>query len=360
MNERFPFDRTEVLRLGGKARTLCALAALAVLPVVASAASPVTAVATDSTPVGENGVASAGETLIAPGANLGMWVWRAEPLSDPQEREALIAFCRELGISRIFVQVRFDKEAGAYQLSNTEDWVALMAMAREAGISVEALDGAGDMGFAANRADTLARLDAVLAFHAAQPDEAGFSGFHYDIEPYVTKRWKTSDKKQVALELLETMRAIDDKVKAVDPELTITHDIPFWYNGREELAVEFGGSTKFLDEHIQDLSDGIGIMSYRTKMTGGNSVVDISSEELDYARQTGGSVYLSLETVTLDETPSITFHGREGSELIAAVRELNAALAGDPAFAGINLHCYRTLRPMLEPKPPATDSASEG
>ncbi|MDP0498341.1 MAG: hypothetical protein Q7Q73_19285 [Verrucomicrobiota bacterium JB024] len=296
-------------------------------------------------------------SLIAPGAKLGMWVWHAQPVYDAGARADLISFCQRFGINRLFVQVRLNKEGGAYQMENPQAWAAFLAQAHEAGIQVEALDGAGDMGFANNRADTLAKLDAVLAFQDSLPAGEGFSGLHYDIEPYVTGRWKTGDKQQVALELLETMQDICQKVEDADPDLTITHDIPFWYSGRDELAVEFDGETKYLDEHIQDLADGVGIMSYRTKMTGGNSVVAITEEEMAYARLTGGSVYLSLETVPLAETPTITFHGRDGAELIAAVQELNATLQGDPAFGGINLHCYRTLRPMLEPVKP-TDLAT--
>ncbi len=316
-------------------------AALA-LPLGVNGAGMDSCPASDATPVQE---ASA---LIAPGANLGMWVWHAEPVYEPEARAALLQFCQRYGITHVFVQVRFDRSGDGYQLANPQAWTAFLAQAHNAGIQVEALDGAGDMGFAQNRADTLAKLDAVLAFQESLPTGEGFSGFHYDIEPYVTERWKSGDKQAIALELLETMQAIREEVKSADPELTITHDIPFWYSDREELAVEFDGETKYLDQHIQDLADGIGIMSYRTRMTGGNSVVKISEEELDYARETGGTVYLSLETVPLSETPTITFHGRNGEELVAAVKELNGALQGDAAFGGINLHCYRTLRPMLE------------
>jgi hypothetical protein len=341
---RIRFDRRP---LGRPLRAWLAVAALA-LPVYALGAGA------EASPAGQEPRSEAAmDSVIAPGANLGMWVWHAQPVYDPQARAELIAFCQHFGIDRLFVQVRLDNVNGAYRMENPQAWAAFLAQAHEAGIRVEALDGAGDMGFASKRADTLAKLDAVLAFQASLPAGEGFSGLHYDIEPYVTARWKTGDKRQVALELLETMRDIRRKVDAADPELTITHDIPFWYSGRDELAVEFDGETKYLDEHIQDLSDGLGIMSYRTKMTGGNSVVAITEEELAYARQTGGSVYLSLETVPLDETPTITFHGRDGAELTAAVQELNAALQGDPAFGGINLHCYRTLRPMLEPVEPA-------
>ncbi len=291
---------------------------------------------------------SASSSLLAPGADIGMWVWREEQVTNPQERQALIAFCQKFGITRIFVQVRFDKDGQGYRLSTPEAWSALLSAAHKAGVKVEALDGAGEMGFAENLDDTLARLDALLAFQLKQPADARFSGVHYDIEPYVTTRWKQGDKTQVLLELLDTMTEIRASVQAADPSMTIAHDIPFWYSGRSEFLIEYNGTTKGVDEHIQDMSDFMGIMSYRTHMTGHNSTSDIGKEELDYAGRTDKKVYLSIETVPLDETPQITFHDRDPVLLVEAIRELNAHQQGTPGYGGIFLHCYRTARPMLE------------
>ncbi len=287
-------------------------------------------------------------SLLAPGADIGMWVWREEQLVDPAEREHLIQFCQKYGISRIFVQVRFEESETGYQLATPEDWNALLSAATKAGVKVDALDGAGDMGFASNRHDTLQRLEAVLAFQKQQPTDAKFSGVHYDIEPYVTQRWKNEDKQVISTELLDTMVEIKKAVRDAAPSMTIAHDIPFWYSGRDEYLIKYDDSEKYLNEHIQDQSDFLGIMSYRTHMTGRNSTSVIANEELEYAGETGKNVFLSLETVTLKETPSITFQGREPVDFVQAIRELNVHLEGTPGYGGIFLHTYRTVRPMLE------------
>ncbi len=277
-----------------------------------------------------------------------MWVWRKEYVADPGEREKLIQFCQKFGITRIFVQVRYHKTSDGYLFAEAENWNSLLKEANAAGIKVEALDGAGFMGFEEHRSDTINRLNAILVFNQNQPDDAKLSGLHYDIEPYVTERWKEGDRQAIAMELLETMAQIQSTVKASDPSLTVAHDIPFWYSGRDSLKVQFNGKEKFLDEHVQDLSDFIGIMSYRTHMTGSNSVSAISQDEVDYAGQNGGKVYLSLESVPLAETPSITFYNQAPEKLALAIKELSDHMSSEPGFGGIFIHCYRTAGPMLE------------
>ncbi len=293
------------------------------------------------------------DRLLPAGADLGMWVWHREEVIDPAARTQLLDFCRKYGVTRLLVQVRFDISDDDVSLANPDAWRALLREASRTGVAIEALDGADTMGFAENRAATLARLNAVLAFHRKQPVSARFAGLHYDIEPYTSGRWKDGDVPAVMQELLETFSVMRSAVRAVDPKLTISHDIPSWFDSQEKYILEFAGVRKPLSEHIQDLSDYIGIMSYRTHVTGHNSASAISAGELAYGTKIGRPVYLSLETVPLKDTPQITFHGRPREEYVAAIRGLHAHLADTPSFGGILLHQYRTIRPILENEPPA-------
>lgn len=282
--------------------------------------------------------------LIAPGSDIGMWVWHRDYLVDAWERIIMLDFCKSHGITRIFVQVHFDYTDNGYELANKEAWNELLGIANLLNIKVDALEGASEMGFAVNRSDTLDRLRAVLDFQMAQPKDARFSGIHYDIEPYTTDRWKNGEQDEVAFELLETLYEIRKLISATDPSLTLANDIPFWYDGDPQYIVKFNGSEKFLNEHIQDVSDFIGIMSYRTQMTGSNSVSDIASGELAYGAKIGRPVFLSIETVSLPETPQITFFGRSPVEVASAVRELVNARKDDTSFGGVFLHEYKALR----------------
>ena len=282
--------------------------------------------------------------FIAPGTDIGIWVWQRDYLADPWERILMLDFCKSHGINRIFVQVHYDYTDSGYELADKSAWDELLGIANLLNIKVDALDGHKEMGFASNRPDTLDRLRAILDFQKSQPEYARFSGIHYDIEPYISDRWKSGEHKEVALEFLETMIEVRKLIEAADPSLTLANDIPFWYDGNPEYSIEFNGAEKFLNEHIQDISDFIGIMSYRTEMTGSNSVSDITSGELAYGAKIGRPVFLSIETVSLPETPNITFSGQSAAVVASAVRELSEVHKSNPSFGGVFMHDYKGLR----------------
>jgi hypothetical protein len=211
------------------------------------------------------------------------------------------------------------------------------------------------MGLEDHRVETLRRLDAVLAFNALRPQGQGFAGIHYDIEPYLGARWKAGDIRGVMLENLATFRAIREDIKQKAPALTLAYDIPAWYDRKTETkAVEFESHIKSFQEHIQDLSDYVGIMSYRRKATGPNSVTEISSPALQYAEKTGKTVYPALETGFLKDDPNISFYGTTPDVLIQTVDGVCHEFAGSPAFGGVLLHHYTSLRKLLEAQPGAS------
>lgn len=297
--------------------------------------------------------AAATDSILDPalGADLGLWVWHKEEIIESAASARLLDFCQRRGVRRLLVQVVFETDAkGGPRLAHAAAFGDFLARAGAAGIAVEALDGDAEMGYANKRADTLAKLDAVLAFQAAQPAGARFVGVHYDIEPYASARWKAGDTASAIREILETKVAIRAAVRAADPGLTVSYDLPFWYDSNPAAAdIEFDGARKNFHQHIQDLSDYIGIMSYRRAPTGPNSITELCKEELAYARLIGKRVYPSIETMPLDEDAHISFHGRPAAEFLSAARETAAALAGAPEFGGVFIHYYRPLRDLLEP-----------
>ncbi len=284
---------------------------------------------------------------LAPGTDLGMWVWDREDIATAEERARLLAFCQTHGINRLLVQIYYDRADDGYTVAIPDAYRSLIADASATGIVIEALDGAAEAAFAENRANTLAHIRAILEFNRTQPRSARFAGIHLDIEPYTSDRWKAGEVQAVIREFLETATAIRDVVHASDSTLTVAYDIPSWFD-QPTFDIEHAGTRKPFSQHIQDLSDFVGIMSYRTSATGPNSAADIASDELAYGAKIDRPVYLSLETVPLPDEPSITFHGRPRGEYVATIRELAAFRASDPARGGILLHYYRTIRPLLE------------
>jgi len=138
-----------------------------------------------------------------------------------------------------------------------------------------------------------------------------------------------------------------DRVRAAFPDLPIKFDIPAWYDMKPNLAVDFAGSTKLLNEHIQDIADEVVLMSYRRTPTGKNSVEELGRNELAYAAGKGRKLSLALETIKLKEDPQISFFGLPPEQFRAAVHEIFRVHAGKPGFGGVYLHHYDSLKTYL-------------
>lgn len=285
--------------------------------------------------------------LATPDCDTGMWVWRRETVVDPTLRQEMLKFSERHGIKRLLVQVRFTGDPGKRVLADSEEMHSLIVEARARGIVIEALDGDKDMGMAERREETLEKLDAILEFNASLPESQKLAGVHYDIEPYLGDRWKSGDEQGVILENLQTMALIREKITP-ETNLLLAYDIPSFYDRHPTtLNVEFNGEYKNFHQHIQDLSDYIGIMSYRRTATGPNSILDICQAEFEYAEKIGKPVYPAIETIRLKNEPQITFYGLPKEKFLKVFREVQNEGSRYPAFKGIFIHHYEGLRAIL-------------
>jgi hypothetical protein len=292
---------------------------------------------------------------------LGVWVWRADAVADEAKGRELIDFCKAQGIDTILMQTHFGSKALPSKLEHEDGYRHLLKIATEAGIKVEALDGASTMALAEGRESALKKLDAVLAFQASQPEKERFSAIHYDIEPYTLPRWRegVNEARVIAREMLETYTLLRDRVKGEFPELPVKFDIPAWYDAKVGLAVDFAGSTKLLNEHVQDIADEVVLMSYRRTATGKNSVEEIGRNELAYAAKTGKKLSLALETIELKEDQEISFFGLPAAQFRSVVHELFKELDGKPGFGGLYLHQYDRLKAYLADEEPLFPAKNE-
>lgn len=281
----------------------------------------------------------------SPSRELGMWVWKHEDLNTAEGHDRLLAFSKRNGITRLFVEITFEGAEGARRLASQGALKELLAKAHKQGFLIEALDGHREMSLEKCRADTLQKLDEVLAFQKSLPEDGRFAGLHYDIEPYLVQRWADGDEHGIMSETLETMRLIREKVTP-EAHLSLAYDIPSWYDRHPDtLSIEFNGEKKNFHEHIQDLSDYIGIMSYRREPTGPGSILDICKAELAYGAKVGKPVYPSMETGRLKDEPEITFYGTGPEPFHAALKEVQKC--DSPAFGGVFLHYYESLIDLL-------------
>jgi len=300
----------------------------------------------------------------------GMWVWQSKYISDAAEQDAMLDFCQRQGFNRLLVQIPWkpgtaqivhpkpgQETAGTAihpQINYADALTRLVVEAAKRHIAIEALDGAPTMGDKIHWPETLATLDAILAFNATLPADAKLAGIHWDIEPYVRPDWKVMETRpQIELDYLQLLT--DSKKKLVDSgsNLTLAVDIPMWYDNKTDPAdncvVTFNGQTKNFHEHIQDICDYVGIMSYRQKALGKNSASEQVANELAYAEKIGKFVVPAFETIQLKDTPQITFFGKDSATLLGERTKLIDLLKERPGFGGMFIHHYPSVKTILEP-----------
>ena len=115
----------------------------------------------------------------------------------------------------------------------------------------------------------------------------------------------------------------------------------------------FNGQTKNFHEHIQDITDYVGIMSYRQHALGTNSIVEQVANELAYAEKIGKFICPAFETVELKDTPQITFFGKSAVDLQTQRAALADAEKDRPGYGGMFVHNYPSLLPVMAATAPS-------
>ncbi len=194
-----------------------------------------------------------------------------------------------------------------------------------------------------HRAEALAMFKRVLDYDARSAKAERFDGVNLDIEPHMLEGWK-SDRTELLRDFLDLGRALMALKRKAGASLPVGPAIPFWLDG---IKLEWRGSTRPANEHVQDVYDYVALMDYRNKAEGKDGMIAHAADELAYASRKGKKVAVGAE-VTPNELAKVTF--APGSE---AAMERELALAGKafaayPAFSGFVIHNYASYRRWLE------------
>jgi hypothetical protein len=283
---------------------------------------------------------------IAPPDGLGMWVWSKSSFATEEARQRLVRFCVKHGISQLDVQIRFSHDSQHPHLQAEDAFRDLILLAGRHGITTAALRGNPRMFSIQNHERSLHELNAIIAFSRSLPENSSFRGIKYDVEPYLTKEWKAKGKPLNTLmhDYLAFLRKAKTALHEKAPHLWLAVDTPFWWD-KDEFALEFEGERKRFNEHVQDLTDFIVIMSYRCSA---KKVLSIVEDEKRYAGRIGKVILLSLETIQLQHDPEISFWSLPRENLLDTVHELLKKAKEDPAIGGVMIHCYRSLLEKLD------------
>jgi hypothetical protein len=272
---------------------------------------------------------------------LGMWVWSSSSFLTQEARQQLVQFCVKQRIINLDVHVKMTHDNIKPVLKDAEAFKDLIALAGQHNITIAALRGNPKMFFSSNHERTLRELRAIVGFSETLPQDTLFKGVKYDVEPYCTQEWKAGRPPLYPmmhdyLSLLRKARAV---LEEEAPHLWLATDTPFWWD-KERFALEFEGKRKRFNEHVQDLTDFITIMSYRRSS---RKVLDCVEDERKYAQRISKVIFPSLETVKLKQDPHVSFSDVPNEEFWKVVPDLLEAAERDPALGGVMVHCYRSF-----------------
>ena len=281
---------------------------------------------------------------------LGMWVWSSSSFLTQEARQQLVEFSVKHRITHLDVHVKMTHDSIKPALKDAEAFKDLIALAGEHNITTAALRGNPKMFFSENHERTLRELRAIVAFSETLPEDTLFKGIKYDVEPYCTKEWKAEGTPVYPMihDYLTLLRKARSVLEKEAPGFWLAVDTPFWWD-KDRFALEFEGKRKPFNEHVQDLTDFITIMSYRRSS---QKILDCVESERRYAQRIKKVIFPSLETVQLERDPHVSFWGVPNEEFWEVVPELLEAANRDPAIGGVMIHCYRSLFEKLNNDPP--------
>ncbi len=276
-----------------------------------------------------------------PAKGLGMWVWSNSSFSTREARQQLVDFCVKHRIRHLDVHVKMSRDSDKPILQDAEAFKDLILLAGQYNITTAALRGHPKMFLSKNHDRTLRELRAIIAFGETLPGDAQLKGIKYDVEPYCEKDWRAEgttigDAMRDYLAFLLKARSVLNEEAS---RLWLAADIPFWWD-KDEFILEFEGERKRYNEHVQDLTDFIVIMSYRRSV---REVLASVEGERKYAERIHKVIYPSLETIQLQQDPHISFWGVPNEEFWKVIPQLLKAAEGNPAIGGVMIHCYRGL-----------------
>ncbi|WP_213584591.1 DNRLRE domain-containing protein [Paenibacillus sp. J2TS4] len=250
-----------------------------------------------------------------------------------------------------------------------------MRWAHENGYQVHACIAGGTappyMGALEGYHDRAVRLmEKIINYQLTSEASERFDGVNVDIEPYIMPLFK-SDYPSVQVQYLDVLAKMIERRDTAGVNLSFGPAIPRWYDSSEHARdITWNGSTKWLSEHIQDISDYIAIMNYRDTADGSVGIIEQAASEIAYAESIGkpNSVVIAVETLDIangGDPETITFREEGRDYMERELAKVYAAYADSPPFAGMAMHHYDSVRGLPSDwsrervywEPPADDEA---
>lgn len=304
------------------------------------------------------------EAVVMRSHDRAMWIWEAASynlLLNPGSREVLDAMAKDTATFDSDPVTVFYFAVGTFDgMDVMEDRPDLLrdfiSWAHERGYQVYACIAAGTsppyMGAYREFHDTAIRhFEQVLNYNIASGPDERFDGVNVDIEPYISPDFSALYP-SLQIQYLEMTEKMIERRNAAGLNLPYGPAIPKWYDSSDRAKdIAYNGQTKWLSEHVQDLSDYISIMDYRDTADGSAGIIEGARGEIAYANAIGkpNSVVIGVETKDIansGDPETITFREEGRTAMEAELDKVYAAFGSEPSFGGIAMHHYDTIRAL--------------
>ncbi|WP_214628391.1 S-layer homology domain-containing protein [Paenibacillus agaridevorans] len=302
------------------------------------------------------------ETVSVNSQDRAMWIWEAASynmLLNPGSRNVLLEMAKDTDTFQSEpVKVLYFAVGPFAGMDVMEDRPDLLrdfiAWAHEHGFEVQACIAGGTsppyMGaYRAFHDVAIGHFEQVLNYNLSSDPTERFVGVNVDIEPYISPDFADVSK-FLQVEYLELVEKMIERRDASGLNLSFGPAIPRWYDTSDRAKdITFNGETKWLSEHIQDMVDYISIMNYRDQAEGSVGLIEQAQGEIDYANAIGkpNSVVIGVETLDIansGDPETITFREEGRAYMESELDKVHAAFGGNPAFGGIAMHHYDSIR----------------
>ena len=301
------------------------------------------------------------EPFVMPGQDRAMWIWEPESyklLLNTGSRAVLESFIGDTTFDNAPVTTLYlavGSYAGHRALEEqVEQLKSFMRWAHARDLQVHALIAGGTspayMGaYERYHHHAVQEMEQIVNYNLAVAPNERFDGINVDIEPYISPDFKDSSK-FLQIEYLDGLQKMIDRRDAAGINLPFGPAIPKWYDTSDQGAnITWNGETKWLSEHIQDISDYISIMDYRDTADGTAGIIAGAVGEIAYAELIGkpGSVVVGVETLDIansGDPEAITFWEEGRLHMETELDKVYTAFDPSPAFGGIAVHHYDSYR----------------
>lgn len=270
-----------------------------------------------------------------PKAPRSSWVWKYDPVDNPQVRKELFSFCKRAALRTLYLYL--GEGSVSRQSSGAQQRLAdFLREAHQQGLEVHALQGNPLWALEAYHHLVLEWVTGFLEFNRGRPLSERMDGIHLDIEPYLMSGWETGDRERLKKEFVELLAHLRKLVDAerVDEPFEVGLAIPVFYNrepGFEEVLLPY--------------VDYVALMDYYDT---GIDLIEHGRFHLDLANRFGKKVVVGVETQDLVRMGQgrrrNTFHEEGWEEMERQLAQVVEAFSSEPSFAGIAIHAYDSYR----------------